>query len=116
MVKMLLLIMTDNPMMLPTPAMWYKMETHSSDMFNDPEEYKGGVEIRTVFWGPSELALSNNDDFLKLYSTLDPKPKACVWFADHFKIHEKLSKYMDVEWVGPYITKSIEEGFQVISF
>ncbi|MEM3262360.1 MAG: DsrE family protein [Conexivisphaerales archaeon] len=76
-----------------------------------------GNEIRIVFWGPSEKALAGNSQLIKEYNSLgNVKPKACVNSAKKYNLEAKLSSDIDLIPVGEFISNSVNEGYEIISF
>lgn len=105
MVKILLIVMSADEEKLRMPLHFSKNQTEA------------GNEVRVVLWGPSEKAVANNEALQESYSALGAiKPKACINTAKAQGLTEKLSKNFELLPVGAYIAKSIEEGFEVITF
>ena len=78
---------------------------------------EGGHEVRVLLFGPSEKAVAENDALETKFRELGAiKPKACMFIAKNAGVEEKLSKDFELLPAGQYITKSIEEGYTVISF
>ena len=105
MVKILLIVMSAEEEKIRMPLNFSKNQTEA------------GNEIRIVLWGPSEKVVANSETLQESYSALGAiKPKACVNTAKGQGLVEKLSKNFDLLPVGAYIAKSIEEGYEVITF
>ncbi|MEM0154693.1 MAG: hypothetical protein QW814_02560 [Methanothrix sp.] len=79
---------------------------------------QAGHEVRVLFFGPSEVAVANEEDIGKLIkdSLGDEKASACIFVAQSAKIEDKLGKKVNLVKAGEYITKSIDEGYAPISF
>lgn len=105
MVKMLLIVMSADAEKLEMPLHFSKNQTEA------------GNEVRVVLWGPSEKAVAEDEALQERYKALGAiKPKACVNTAKAHGLVEKLSKNFELLPVGAYIAKSIEEGYEVITF
>jgi hypothetical protein len=78
-----------------------------------------GNDIRVLFLGQNERILANDEKLTQEYKNLNNFkifPKACLNFAKISGIENKLSQSFDLIPAGEYVSKSIEEGYQVISF
>jgi len=80
-------------------------------------QIKAGNKIKVVFWGSSQKTLSNNYELRKEYaSILNEKPKCCINYAKKYNLEATLSDDMELVPVGDYLTKAIEEGYEIITF
>ncbi|MEM3227213.1 MAG: DsrE family protein [Thermoplasmata archaeon] len=105
MTKILLIIMSEEEEKIRMPLSFAKNQIQNRN------------EIRIVFWGPSEKTLADNETLQESYRSLSTiKPKACENTAKAHGLVEKLSKNLELMPVGGYIAKSIEEGYEVITF
>ncbi|MGC8495836.1 MAG: hypothetical protein ACP5MX_01335 [Candidatus Micrarchaeia archaeon] len=78
---------------------------------------EAGSDMRVLLFGPSEKAVAESPDLMSRFLELGSiKPKACTFVAKNAGIEEKLSKGLELLPAGQYITKSIDEGYQPISF
>ncbi|MEM0086728.1 MAG: DsrE family protein [Candidatus Micrarchaeaceae archaeon] len=105
MVKILLIVMSEEEEKIRMPLNFIKNQSQA------------GNEIRVIFWGPSEKTLAANDQLRKEYNSFATvKPKACVNSAKKYNLDAKLSSDIELIPVGEYIRKSIEEGYEIITF
>ncbi len=78
---------------------------------------EAGHDIRVILFGPSEAKVAGSEELMKKFGELGAiRPKACVYVAKGAAVDGKLGKNFELLPAGQYITKSIEEGYQTISF
>ena len=105
MVNMLLLIVSSEEEKIALPLNLAK------------NQIKAGNKIKVVFWGPSQKTLSNNYELRKEYaSALNEKPKGCINYANKYNLAATLSDNLELVPVGDYLSKAVEEGFELITF
>lgn len=78
-----------------------------------------GHDIRILFFGPSEGVLAENEEIKNAIKADFPdsdRPKACIAVAQMQNIDAKLKGIAELVRAGEYITKSIDEGYAVITF
>ncbi|MGC8558794.1 MAG: hypothetical protein ACP5NC_07400 [Nitrososphaeria archaeon] len=103
MAKMLLIIMNEDEERIRMPLSFAK------------NQIQLGNEIRAVFWGPSERAMAGNDQLRRECSSI-VKLKACINSAKKYGLESKLFYDLELIPVGEYISRSITEGFEAITF
>jgi hypothetical protein len=80
-------------------------------------QHDTGHDIRVILFGPSEAKVASNKELLEKFEQLGAiKPKACVYIAKSASVEDRLGKGFELLPAGSYITKSIEEGFEAITF
>jgi len=78
---------------------------------------KAGNKIKVVFWGASQKTLGNSYELRKEYaSALNEKPKGCINYARKHNLETTLSDDLELIPVGDYLSKAVEEGFELIAF
>jgi len=80
-------------------------------------QIKAGNKIKVVFWGSSQKTLSNNYELRREYaSVLNEKPKGCINYARMHNLESTLSDDLELIPVGDYLSKAVDEGFELITF
>jgi hypothetical protein len=78
---------------------------------------EAGNDIRVLLFGPSEKAVAEDIELMNKFLEISSiKPKACIYVAKNAGIEEKLGKGFEMLPAGQYIAKSIDEGYQPLSF
>ncbi len=77
-----------------------------------------GDEIRFLIFGPAETFVAQNDEIIDSIEKVksDIHPKTCVFIAEQNKIENKFKDKIELLPAGEYISKSIDEGYSIITF
>ncbi|MGC8730584.1 MAG: hypothetical protein ACP5RP_04365 [Candidatus Micrarchaeia archaeon] len=110
MAKLLIVVETGDPNLILVPGLICKATLS--------EENKNNNQVRIILIGPSEKLISENENLMKDYSQMaSEKPVACAYMADILNVDKDLlSKYFRVDYIADYLAKSIDEGFEIVTF
>lgn len=78
---------------------------------------EGGDEVRFVLFGPAEKFVVGKPEIMKNVDRIKQAimPKACIFIAKENKIEEELRVHFELLPTGEYLSKSVEDGFSVIT-
>lgn len=77
-----------------------------------------GDEVRFLVFGPAENFIAEHSDLIENIDKAKEgiHPKACVFIAKQNELEDKFKDHMELVPAGEYVSKSLEEGYSVITF
>lgn len=77
-----------------------------------------GDDVRFLVFGPAEKFVAEHDDLIENIDKAKEgiHPKACIFIAQQNKLEDKFKDHMELVPAGEYLSKSLEEGYSVITF
>ena len=76
-----------------------------------------GDEVRFLIFGPAENFIAEHGDLIENIDKAKEaiKPKACVFIAQQNKLEDKFKNHLELLPAGEYLSKSIDDGFSIIT-
>lgn len=76
-----------------------------------------GDEVRFLVFGPAERFIAEHEELIENIDKVKEaiKPKACIFIAQQNKLEDKFKDHLELLPAGEYMSKSIEEGFSIIT-
>ena len=76
-----------------------------------------GDEVRFLVFGPAEKFVAEEEELIENINKVKEAimPKACIFIAQQNKLEDKFKDKLELLPAGEYLSKSIEDGFSVIT-
>ena len=76
-----------------------------------------GDEVRFLLFGPAEKFVAEKEELIENINKAKEAiaPKACIFIAQQNKLEDKFKDKLELLPAGEYLSKSIADGFSVIT-
>ena len=76
-----------------------------------------GDEVRFLVFGPAEKFVAEEEELIENINKVKEAimPKACIFIAQQNTLEDKFKDKLELLPAGEYLSKSIEDGFSVIT-